>query len=517
MDDLKLEIEKIINYFNSGRFLEGEIKIKILLKKYPTVAYLHNLLGLLLKNQNKIVEAEKSFAEAIVMNPKFGMAYNNLGNICYKKDNKKAKEYYEKALKLEPKSVEILNNLANYFKKNNKIEESIKYFNQSLEINSSHPLTNHNLGMTYQAKGDFKKAEEYLLKAINLKPDFYLAHLNLSINKKYHINDSHLNQMEEINTNKKMSQKEKFYLFFGLGKAYEDIYEYKKAFQFFNLANLEKRKTIKFDIKKQKENFKNIKTTFTKEIFKMNATKTSSEKVPIFILGMPRSGTTLVEQIISNHNSVFGAGELHDLQNICSKYFSIKDGFLDFPKNLKDWEKYDLKKIGNEYISNIKEYSNNKNYVTDKMPHNFWYIGLIKLILPNAKIIHCKRDPKDTCFSIFKNCFSGAIDYGYNLDELIEYYNEYLDLMNHWENCLPEFIYNISYEKLIKDQINETKKLIKACNLDWDEKCLEHSKNPKLILTLSTNQARKRIYDSSIEKWKNYEEYLKTKFVNLRI
>ena len=194
MDNLKLEIEKIMNYFNSGKFLEGETKIKILLKKYPTVAYLHNLLGLLLKNQNKIREAEKSFSEAIVMNPKFGMAYNNLGNIYYKKDNKKAKEYYEKALKLEPKSVEILNNLGNYFKKNNKIEESIKYFNQSLEINSSHPLTNHNLGMTYQAKGDFKKAEEYLFKAINLKPDFYLAHLNLSINKKYRINEQDKNQ-----------------------------------------------------------------------------------------------------------------------------------------------------------------------------------------------------------------------------------------------------------------------------------------------------------------------------------
>jgi hypothetical protein len=151
------------------------------------------------------------------------------------------------------------------------------------------------------------------------------------------------------------------------------------------------------------------------------------------------------------------------------------------------------------------------------MPNNFIYIGLIKLILPNAKVIHCKRDPKDTCFSIFKNCFSGAIDYGYDFNELVQYYNEYLDLMNHWENCLPNFIYNASYEKLIKDPINETKKLIKACNLDWDEKCLEHFKNPKLILTLSASQAREKIYDSSILKWKNYEKYIGTKFENLKI
>ena len=286
---------------------------------------------------------------------------------------------------------------------------------------------------------------------------------------------------------------------------------YNKAYESYNLGNILKRKIIKYTINDDIKLFDNIKKLFSNIDFKnLHDFGFDSEKM-IFILGMPRSGTTLVEQIISSHKNVFGAGELRILANLVKENF-FSEGKVKFTKKLNPKDKKFFYHIGEKYINNTKIYNSNQRYITDKDPLNFRWIGIIKLILPKSKIIHCMRDPKDTCWSLFKNFFTGQISFAFTQEELGKYYNLYRNLMKFWKQLIPSFIYDISYEKLIENQELETRKLLNFCNLDWDESCLKFFENKSLIRTLSISQARTPIYKTSIKSWKRYENDLVTLF-----
>ena len=231
---------------------------------------------------------------------------------------------------------------------------------------------------------------------------------------------------------------------------------------------------------------------------------------------MPRSCTTLVEQILSSHNKVYGADELEFITDLVKKKFGDKNLSLFF-EEIVNFDKNNLKKIGDEYITKIKDISKESERVTDKLPINFLYIGFIKLILPKSKIIHCYRNSKDNCLSIFKNQFSsGKIKFAYEMGEIVDYYNLYNDLMKYWNNLLPNFIFNIKYENLISDTKDEIKNLLSFCDLNWSNDCLNFYNNKRQIKTASDVQARRRIYTSSIDSWRNYEKYLSKYFTKLK-
>ena len=227
----------------------------------------------------------------------------------------------------------------------------------------------------------------------------------------------------------------------------------------------------------------------------------------IFILGMPRSGTTMVEQIIANHRKVYGAGELKDITEIIRENFLV-DNKIKFPGKLNIKDEAFFSNMGRKYIENLERFNVSENYITDKAPLNFRWIGLIKLILPKSKIIHCTRNPKDNCLSLFKNIFEGQLHFSYTLEEAGKYYKLYQNLMEFWKQLLPDFIYDISYEKLVENQETESRKLLDFCNLDWDKDCLTFYKNKRGIITASFAQARKPIYKSSVKLWKRYESEL---------
>ena len=236
---------------------------------------------------------------------------------------------------------------------------------------------------------------------------------------------------------------------FSLGKANEDIGETVKSFGYYKLANKINRSKINFSIENEKRYFEEIKNTYNKNLFDKYKHFTFENKSPIFIVGMPRSGTTLVEQILSSHTKVYGADEIMYLPQLIDKYFGL-DKLNSYLRGVLDFKNTDLTKLAKEYISLTKSVSKNSERITDKLPANFLYIGLIKLILPNSKIIHCLRNPKDNIFSIYKNYFSGnKIKYGYDITETVEYYNLYTDLMNFWNKLIPNFILNLKYENLI--------------------------------------------------------------------
>jgi len=512
MDNLKIEAEKeaqiILNYFKAQDYITAEVKAKKLIKKFPNFQAVYNLLGLCLQSQKKFLEAIKYYKIAINNNPNFFVAINNLGLTYHNMyDLKNAQHYYERAIEINPKFTHPISNLGNIKKELNNYEEAIKCYKLALSIDNKLYIVLHNLGMAYQALGKFEESKKYFETVLKNNPKFTRADRSLSMSFKYDINNPHLKSMENKIKDQSLNNFQKIELYFGLGKAYEDIKNYKKSFENYKLGNKIKRDTIKYQINDDVKLFENIKNSFSNINFQNLENVGNKSNKMIFILGMPRSGTTMVEQIIANHKNVYGAGELRDLTQIIKENFLVNDK-IKFPEKLNIKDQNFFNNMGTKYLENLDRYVTNKNYITDKAPLNFKWIGLIKLILPKSKIIHCTRDPKDICLSLFKNFFEGELNFSYSLEEAGKYYKLYQNLMEFWKQLLPDFIYDISYEKLVENQEFESRKLLDFCNLDWDKNCLTFYKNKRGIVTASFAQARKPIYKNSVKSWQNYKNEL---------
>ena len=454
--------------------------------------------------------------KGIRIKPDYAMVYNNLGAVYKSKKNYlKAETYFKKSIKLDNKIPEAPNNLGNLYVDLNKHKKAIISFKKSININSNFYIAHYNLGILYKSIGKFEECKKCLKEAIRLHPQFYEAHRAFSQIHIYKVNDNHIDIMQKLYDKSNIDISGKIALTFALGKAFDDTKNFENAFKYYNKGNKLRRNDIEFSLKRENEEFLNIKRTFNKNFFNKYQNIGNDDSTPIFILGMPRSGTTLVEQIISSHPKVYGGDELNFFNDSIKNLFYKKGNFSIECINQKNDERF--KKIGQEYVNKIKEISGKNEKVTDKLPINFKWIGFIKLVLPNSKIIHCTRNPKDICISIYKNYFTNAeLNYAYDFEELVNFYNLYKDLMQFWKNNLPGFITEIKYEDLIKNPKKEIPKLIKNCNLAWNKSCIKFYNNKRAIKTASDTQVRKKIYRNSMDSWKNYEKYLKENFAKLK-
>ena len=517
MTNFKKNTLDAVSAFKSGKIIEAEILVKKLIEINPRVAFLYNLLGLILYKKKEINKALEAYEKGIEIDSNFANIYNNIGILLYNNkfngNQEKIESLYKKAILLDKNLVEGYLNLGNLYKFLNKTDEAIKYYKKSIDINPKFIFGYISLASVYISLGEINKATVYLKETININPKTVEAHRLLSRITKYKLNTPHLKEMEKLYNNIKSDNKEdKMILNFALGKAFEDIKNYDLSFKHYDEANKINKKKINFSINEHKNSFEQIKNVFNNSLFDKFKNSGFSNETPIFIVGMPRSGTTLVEQILSSHKKVFGADEIEFLPQLISENFKKKDLFANFI-NLKE---ENLNKIGKNYCKKIKTLSKNSSRVTDKLPLNFLLIGFIKLILPKSKIIHCIRKSEDVSFSIFKNYFtSGKINFSHNLNDIVSYYNLYQELMKHWNNLLPNFIHNINYEMLIKNTKKEVEKLINFCDLNWDQNCLTFYNNKRVVKTASNYQTRNKIYSTSINSWKNYEKHLKIIFDKL--
>ena len=306
--------------------------------------------------------------------------------------------------------------------------------------------------------------------------------------------------MQELYLDKNISEEQRCHINFGLAKACEDLGDYEKAFVHYSEGNALRKKLLNYNINQDIKLFKQIK--FTSPRIEQNSLvldKLSKKPIPIFIVGMPRSGTTLVEQIISSHSQVTGAGELSFVGQLGS---SIARGLSDL--NIDS-----LINFRERYLMKLQSVSNGNLIVTDKMPQNFLYLGLLAAAFPEAKIVHVKRNPAAVCWANYKQYFvSKGIGYSYAIDDVISYHKLYENLMVFWTNTLSKRIYNLDYEQLTVNQESETRQLIDYLDLDWDEKCLSPQNNKRHIATASNVQIRKKVYRGSSEQWKKYQPFL---------
>ena len=505
---LKEKLSIIQNFYKSGRYEEVIIRAEPLLKKFPKLIFFYNLISLSYNGLGKFEKGISILNKAKKIEPNNILILNNLGLIHTNiNDLIIAENYLKKALEIKPDYLEASINLAVIKLELNQNKEAIKILKKIIEKNKDNYFLNFTLGNAYQQSGEFTESQMYFNKCLNISPKSTAADKSLSMIIKYDNDHPHLKNMKE-KLNQTLNENDQMYLNFALGKAYEDCKNFKKSFLHYEKANNIKDKSIKFNIENEKKLFTNIKELFSNNHEHVNFPKIENEKKIIFVVGMPRSGTSLVEQIISSHSKVYGAGELSFITDLINKKF-IKNDFYFFKDKINDFKKIELDEFKNEYLDSLKRYNFVENYLIDKAPLNFKWIGFILKSLPNSKIIHCNRSGMDVCWSNYKNFFSSnKMNYTYNFQNLGEYYWLYKNLMNFWDSIYKDRIYTVSYEELTNNPNEEIKKLIQYCGLDWEKNCLEFHQNKKAVSTASLVQVRKPIYKSSIKNWENYLENL---------
>ena len=508
---LKIKTDILTNKLNAGLFDEVITEAKVLLQKRGH-QIVYNILSIAYQSLGKYDFSVKIMEEALKKNPKNPYFLNNMGISKHKlEDYEEAESYFKKGLDIAPNYVNILNNIANLKKDLNLIDEAIGFYEKSLQINENLIETRLNLSMVYITLGKFDNAKNHLNKILEINPKFTEADRLISTFTKYKEDSLHLKKMINKIDKETLNKEQLMHLHFALGKSFEDINKYEDSFKNFYEANNKLSEIIKYDIHQDVRQFENL--NIKKEYFNNIKVKKNNPQL-IFIVGMPRSGTSLVEQIISSHSNVFGGGELPFLPNIINKKILENEKL----NNFKDDDlKILLETIQDEYLFKIARMNFSSDCFTDKAPLNFRYIGFIKKIFPHSKIINCNRDPIDVCWSNFKNYFSNSLPFSNNLNNLTLYYSLYQNYINFWKDSFADDIYDISYEKLVKDPKAEIKSLLDFCNLEWDEKCLKHEENPKPIKTASWVQARKPIYKSAVKSSDYFRVYLDELIKNIKV
>ena len=510
---LKDKIKKLVNHYNAENYKLVIDEANILLKKLPKNSFLINLLGSSFQRLGDQVAAKKIFLHLLQIDSDNIHAMNNLANtLKILNEFSLAEEYYIKALNIDPNYIQGIVNLGNLNYKLNNFNKATELFKKALTINNNDTLIHYNIGLNYQSLGLFDNAKFHFNEIIRIDPNNTLADRLISRITKYTNNDPHLNKMIKKLTNQNLDENSKINLCFSLGKAFEDLKKFDKSYFYLEQGNSLKNKICEFDVKKNTRLIKNIINSFEKYNFDKISDEhiRTKDKNIIFILGMPRSGTSLVEQIISSHPKVYGAGELDYLESLIKQ-----NSYNEFNTTLSPLDDAILSKIRTKYYELINQFNSTEDFITDKALHNFLWIGFIKLLFPNAKVIHCTRNRKDNCLSIYKSLFDENVNWAYSQTKILSFYKDYHLIMKFWKNKIPDFIYDISYEELITNPRDKVENLLNFCDLNWNDSCLEFHKTKRQVKTVSFAQVRKPIYNTSVNLSKNFEPFLSDFFLNL--
>ena len=536
---LKKEVNYAVKLLTNGQINEALKIVEALIKKSPNVPLLYNIRGVCYQTIRELGNAIDDFSQATILKSDYAEAYCNLGVTYQEKgdlvsavnayknaidnDNNyptahnnlgkiflasgeidSSIEHLECAITLKSDFADAHNNLGSAFLRINKLNDAIKSYKKAIALKPDFAVANNNLGIAYLRTGDPKLASKFFENAITITPGYATAHHNLSGVKVYKEKDKQVSLIESLLIENNLSQKERIYLNFALAKAYEDLGNHEELFKHLNEGNRIRKKEMSNSIADSEEHNELIKLFFNSNNIKLTY-RDSLPIRPIFIVGMPRSGTSLVEQIISSHHEVYGAGEVNNFHNIIMPI--IEKHAVNENYNLKNDE---FALIRKQYSNSLERFYANEKVITDKWILNFKTIGFILSAFPESKIVHLKRDARATCWSIYKHYFSDEGNrWAYDYQDLAKFYKSYVGLMDYWHNLFPGKIYDISYEDLTSNQEKETRNLLRYCDLDWDENCLNFYTNTRAVKTASAVQVRNKMYQGSSDVWRQYSEHLK--------
>ena len=483
-----------------NRLEEAEASYAKAIALRPDFCEAHNNMGNTLRELGRLEEAEVSYANAITVRPDYAKAHYNLGTVLREQGKlEAARTSLSRAIAIYPHQSDAHNNLGNTLAELGRLAEAEVSYGQAISLKPDNADAHNNLANTLQELGRLEESAASYEQAITLRPEYAEAHRHLTLLKKFSSKDDQFLQMQTLYCDPDMSESDRCHICFALAKASEDLENFADAYQFYAEGNALRKKHLGYSKEQDKRFFECLKASYPRISKQSLMTPTcNSDLNPIFIVGMPRSGTTLVEQIISSHPLVTGAGELPDVSQYGQ---SLATG--QTPVDAES-----LTAFREQYLKGLQRISNGNAVVIDKMPQNFYFLGLIAATLPEAKIIHVIRDPAAVCWANFTQFFRESLDYSCGLEDIIHYHGLYLDLMSFWNQALPNRIYDLDYEALTEDQEDETRKLIGRLGLEWDAACLSPQDNKRRVATASNTQVRHKVYQGSSERWKHYRPFL---------
>jgi tetratricopeptide (TPR) repeat protein len=485
---------------------EARAVLVSLLRIKPDYAEAHRNMGRIFLNTTELDLAEFAFRKSLEFNPQLQEAYIGLSQVMYEKhQNTLALEAANFAYNLAPDESGVLHQLALCEADSGNSEKAILLYNRALEIKPDFAPSLMALGHLKMEVGDMDRATDYFKAALEAGTERLSPLMALSRLTKMTEDSPIFIELEAESKNIEASPpKKRIAYHYAMGKAFEDIKNYNMAFNNFARGAEIKRGTVKYDPDKTDQRTDQIIKAFTpKRIAQMRKASIDTAQ-PIFVLGMPRSGTTLTESILASHSQVFGAGELPDLLNL---FPSSPDGPV--LGGIEDMKKEELTRRITDYARQVDSRAPGMHRITDKMPANFQMIGVIHSLLPNAKIIHVMRNPMDTCLSCFTRLFERSQLQSYDQVELGRYYLNYRRLVVHWSEVLPQHAFmELKYEDLVDDIEAQTRRMLSFCGLEWEAGCLEFHNDTRRVRTASVSQVRQPVYKSSVEKWRAYEAHL---------
>ena len=501
------DLYKGIRHAKAGRNKLAEKAYKNVLSKDNENVDALRLLGLLAFKNNNHDIAEQLLIKAIRLDPYFHLLWDNLAKV-FRVQNKleDSKKAFENLIKLDPSNNEAFVALGTIYNKLAQYKDGINSYKKALKLNDNNPRVYLSMGHALKTLGNRKECEDSYLKAIKLFPLSGEGYWSLANLKTYKFNDNQIEAMKSA-TKEDMHEQEKIQMMFALAKANESNKNFQESFKYYRDGNWMQRKTVEYNAE---ENSKSIDLTIdffkeNKENLDFNSGITTED--PIFILGLPRAGSTLLEQILSSHSMIEGTEELHNIMTIGRRIRTSNDS-KNYLNNLLELNKNNISSYGNMYIDETQWARKENNFFIDKMPNNFPHIGLIKMILPNAKIIDARRNPMDGCFSCFKQYFAKGQHFTYDLDDVARYYKDYLRIMKFWNSYFPKAIHTVCYEDVINNPEQEVRSMLNYLNLDFEESCMNFYKSSRPVKTASSEQVRQPIYKSGIDYWKNFKDDL---------
>jgi tetratricopeptide (TPR) repeat protein len=497
------ELKAAADLRRAGRLNEAERIYLDLLAGNPNNPDAHYELGTLLQVQSRHGQAAKALDKATTLQPNNPWAHAALATSLKALGRlDEAIAEYETTIVIDAGIANVHNNLGNLYKMVMRHEDAVRCFRRAIELDHSHASAFQNLGGALVEMGRADEAIDAFRQAIRLKPHYARAHHHLAMVKKHERVDEEVEVMESLWARADLAAAERTHLGFGLGKAFDDLGQFPAAFRYYAEANRIKHQLENVPLQNSLNDMQAMRSLFIN--FPSSDAVTTHGPTPIFVLGMPRSGTSLTEQLLANHSRVSGAGELPTIGNL------IQRSVENYPSELQQLSDQDWRELGRNYIEHIGSISGGADFVVDKMPGNFLFIGAIRKMLPNAIIVHCRRDPRDTCLSCFKAYFlDQRLSWTGDLQELGIYYRHYQELMDHWQAVLPDLIFDAHYEDLVTNTEAAARRLLDACDLPHEAACLQYKGSQRTVATASAIQVRQAIHSKSINTWKNYEAELK--------
>jgi tetratricopeptide (TPR) repeat protein len=468
-------------------------------------------LALALKDLDRLDEAAETYRRALAIEARsdkihvhYGATLIDLGR------TEEAGAAAERALALNPGNADAVNLMGRVAFEREDLPSALDCFRRALALKPDLADAYNNMGNALKELGRLEDARQAYLKALDLDPSVAGVYVNLADSMKFTPGDPHLAAMEALAAKSEgLSPSDRLQLDFAIGKAYADLRDHRRAFAHWLQGNARKRAQIAYDEASVFALFDRIEALFTPELVKANAGRGDLSQAPIFVLGMPRSGTTLVEQILASHPRVHGAGELKILNDVLAAVKDVDGKTIPYPEFVAGLDPQAVRQIGARYVAQLKRLAPEAARVTDKMPANFFFVGLIHLALPNARVIHTVRDPVDTCVSCFSKLFTAEQSHTYDLAELGRYYRRYERLMAHWRRVLPAASFlDVRYEEVVADIEGAARRVLSYCDLPWDDRCLAFHETDRPVRTASATQVRQPIYRSAVGRSRVYEEFL---------